>query len=72
MLNNFWTANHANILIKQATMEAKAMGFFNKNEKQKALELINAFTFSQAADAFYHCQRMLRLLQDAGGSVAVW
>ena len=72
MLHNFWTANHANILIKQAAMEARAVGLFNKKQDKKALELINAFTFSQAADAFYHCQRMLRLLQDAGGSVAVW
>ncbi len=71
-LNNFWTANHANIVGKQMGFEKKVTNLLNKNNKKEAVDLINKFTYSQAANTAYHARRFLRLFQDATETVPVW
>jgi len=64
ILNNFWTANHANIVVKQKDLERRVVDLMNKNNKEEAVKLLNTFTYSQADNTLYHARRLLKLLQD--------
>ena len=72
MLNNFWTANHANIIGKQMGFEKKIIDLLNNNNREEAVELINKFTYSKASNIAYHARRLLKLLQDSTKTVQVW
>lgn len=72
MVNNFWTANHANIVGKQKDLERRVLDLMNKDNKEEAMKLLNAFTCSQADTTLYHARRLLRHLQDLTKNVSVW
>jgi len=71
-VNNFWTANHANIVGKQKDLETRVIDLMNKDNKEEAAKLLNTFTYSQADNILYHARRLLRLLQDLTKNVPVW
>ena len=62
--NNFWAANHANIVEVQKTVEKKVLALINKGKKKEAMELLNSFTYSQAESTLYHARRLLEIFQD--------
>ncbi len=72
MVNNFWTANHANIVEKQKDIERRVLDLMNKGNKEEAVKLLNAFTYSQADTVLYHARRLLKLIQDLNKNVSVW
>ncbi len=71
-VNNFWTANHANIVEKQKDIERRVLDLMNKGNKEESVKLLNAFTYSQADTALYHARRLLKLIQDLNKNVSVW
>ena len=71
-VNNFWTANHANIVGKQKDFETRVIDLMNKDNKEEAAKLLNTFTYSQADNTLYHARRLLRLLQDLTKNIPVW
>ena len=72
MVNNFWTANHANILQKQKDIERRVLTLMDHHKKDDAMKLLNKFTYSQADTTLYHARRLLRLLQDLNKNVPIW
>ncbi len=71
MVNNFWTANHANILQKQKDIERRVLTLMDHHKKDDAMKLLNKFTYSQADTTLYHARRLLRLLQDLNKNVPI-
>lgn len=62
IVNNFWTANHAQIVAKQNLLEKKLVKLFKSGNKQKGMDLLDTFTFSQAGLTLYHAKRLLDIV----------
>lgn len=62
LVNNFWTANHAEMINKQKLVEKKVLEYFNSGNKQKGMDLLNTFTYAQAQTTLYHARRLLKLV----------
>ncbi len=71
-VNNFWTANHANIVGEQKNIERRVLDLMNKGARDEAMKLLNTFTYSQADATLYHARRLLELIQDLNKNVSVW
>lgn len=72
MLKSFWLTYHANILIRQNMIEEKAMKLIQDNKKEKAIKIINSFTFSEAQNMLQQARFQLRHIQDITGNVSIW
>lgn len=63
LVNNFWTAHFQAIVSKQKSIENKVLELIKNNKQQKALELLNTFSYSQAENVLYHGHRLLNQIQ---------
>ena len=61
MVNNFWTVNHSEIVKKQKTIEKKVIEQFKNGNRQKGIDLLNSFTYSQAEASLNHARRLLEI-----------
>ena len=59
VVNNFWKANHQEIVVKQKAVESEALKLISKGEHKKAMKLLNTFSYSQAKNVLYHGRRLL-------------
>jgi dipeptidase len=62
LANNFWLANHSQIVAKQKRVEKKVLEHFKSGNKQKGINLLNTFTYAQATTTLYHARRLLKLV----------
>ena len=59
LVNNFWTANHSTIVNKQKAIEKRVIELFKNDNRQKGIDMLNSFTYSQAETTLYHARRLL-------------
>ncbi len=63
LVNNFWTAHHASVIIRRQRIEEKALSLIRDGSKDEAVALLRTFTFNQAQDALNQAQHLLELVQ---------
>ena len=63
LINNFWTADHANNVIKKNNVEDKVVKLINAGKTKQATQLLNNFSLSQAENSLYHANRLLKSIE---------
>jgi dipeptidase len=63
LVNNFWAAHHASVIIRRQHIEEKALSLIRDGSKDEAIELLRTFTFNQAQDTLNQARRLFKLVQ---------
>ena len=56
--------NHAQMVIEQKLVENKALDLISKGNKEKAINLLNQFSYSQSKDTLFQAKRLLNSIKE--------
>ncbi len=63
LVRNFWAAHHTTIVLEQKYLEQKVRALMKQKESEKAIALLNIFTYSQSQNVLYHAHRLLETVR---------
>ncbi len=64
MVKKVLSNNHAQMVIEQKLVETKALDLISQGKKDKAISLLNQFSYSQSEDTLFQSKRLLNLIKE--------